>query len=80
MARQAQLARQAGGCAPGSEQWEVTAACVHTQIPDDEAVALVELSRETPSPLALLSGGASAASFLQVLLLPEVSIWATEQD
>ncbi|KAK9917362.1 hypothetical protein WJX75_003547 [Coccomyxa subellipsoidea] len=34
-------------------------------IPDSEAVALIELSREQPSPLALLSGGASAASLLQ---------------
>ncbi|EIE22855.1 protease IV with duplicated peptidase family U7 domain-containing protein [Coccomyxa subellipsoidea C-169] len=36
-------------------------------IPDGEAVALVELSREQPSPLSLLSGGgASAAGLLQV--------------
>jgi protease-4 len=45
-------------------------------IPDSEAVALIELSREQPSPLALLSGGASAASLLQTvspfMLLPEV--------
>ena len=36
-------------------------------IPDSEAVALIELSREQPSPLALLSGGASAASLLQTV-------------
>lgn len=45
-------------------------------IPDSEAVALIELSREQPSPLALLSGGASAASLLQTvspfMLLPNV--------
>lgn len=45
-------------------------------IPDSEAVALIELSREQPSPLALLSGGASAASLLQtvspLMLLPNV--------
>lgn len=45
-------------------------------IPDSEAVALIELSREQPSPLALLSGGASAANLLQTvspfMLLPKV--------
>lgn len=45
-------------------------------IPDSEAVALIELSREQPSPLALLSGGASAASLLQrvshFMLLPRL--------
>ncbi|BDA50409.1 Protease 4 [Coccomyxa sp. Obi] len=37
-------------------------------IPDDEAVALIELSRESPSPLALLSGGASASATAFALL------------
>ncbi len=42
-------------------------------IPDGEAVALVELSREQPSPLSLLSGGgASAAGLLQARLCLEL--------
>lgn len=36
-------------------------------IPDSEAVALIELSREQTSPLQLLSGGGASAGFLQLL-------------
>jgi ClpP class serine protease len=43
-------------------------------IPDDEAVALVELSREQASPLALLTGGgASTSSLMQALLQARLS-------
>lgn len=38
-------------------------------IPDDEAVALIELSRESPSPLALLSGGGASAPAAALALL-----------
>ena len=43
------------------------------KIPDNENVSLIELSREMPSPLALLSGG--GASALGPLLVGLYQVW-----